>query len=405
MALPLDDFIRRITGQPMSLPGAVSPSAPVNAPTPTVATVAAPTMQQTQQQDFNNAMLGRMGQLGMMLVAAGQRMTPRERATILAQAPQYMDGVQADMANAAQARLMATRAQQEQIDQARQAAIDAKLSDPKFLAGLGLKPEMAEALGSAGVRKLLENQALANTPDAILNRQRVQAEINHLNAPAKASDPYTDTMNRERAQFDARMEQGKKLNLQGEDLTQFASTGKIQTANEKQTQDQANAALFSRRMDEANQIISNPDIQKYGMGVRGTMNRANAAIPIIGNAFLDPQYQQFDQAKRDFINAVMRRESGAKIDPTEFDNADKQYFPQVGDSDQVLRQKEANRSTAIKGIYDAAAPQYRRTTPLGASQPASAPSAQNAPKQGDVIKGYRFKGGNPADRNSWEPAQ
>jgi hypothetical protein len=362
-------------------------------------------MQQTQQHDFNNAMLGRMGQLGMMLVAAGQRMTPRERATILAQAPQYMDGVQADMANAAQARLMATRAQQEQIDQARQAAIDAKLSDPKFLAGLGLKPEMAEALGPAGVRKLLENQALANTPDAILNRQRVQAEINHLNAPAKASDPYTDTINRERAQFDARMEQGKKLNLQGEDLTQFASTGKIQTANEKQTQDQANAALFSRRMDEANQIISNPDIQKYGMGVRGTMNRANAAIPIIGNAFLDPQYQQFDQAKRDFINAVMRRESGAKIDPTEFDNADKQYFPQVGDSDQVLRQKEANRSTAIKGIYDAAAPQYRRTTPLGASQPASTPSAQNAPKQGDVIKGYRFKGGNPADRNSWEPAQ
>ncbi|NDB68989.1 MAG: hypothetical protein EB015_13475 [Methylocystaceae bacterium] len=69
-------------------------SNPVNAPTPTPAAIAQPTMQENQQQDFNNAMLGRMGQLGMLLVAAGERMTPRERATILAQAPQYMGGLQ-----------------------------------------------------------------------------------------------------------------------------------------------------------------------------------------------------------------------------------------------------------------------------------------------------------------------
>jgi hypothetical protein len=373
------DLLQRMTNNQQQ-----QPSGPVNAPTPTAATVAAPTMQQTQQQDFNNAMLGRMGQLGMMLVAAGQRMTPRDRATILAQAPQYMDGVQTDMANAAQARLMATRAQQEQIDQARQAAIDAKLSDPKFLTGLGIKPEMAEALGPAGVRKLLENQALANTPDALLDRQYKQAQINHLNTPTKGTDPYADTLAREKAQFDARKAQAETLGLKGEDAQQYAATGKMQTANEKQTQDQANAALFSARMEEANKVLSNPDISKFGMGIPGVMNKANSMIPIIGNAFLDPQYQQLDQAKRDFVNAVLRRESGAAISNGEFGNAEKQYFPQVGDSPEVMAQKAQNRATAIQGIYDAAAPQYRRghqvdTTGGRASPFKEYPNARQAP--------------------------
>jgi len=36
----------------------------------------------------------------------------------------------------------------------------------------------------------------------------------------------------------------------------------------------------------------------------------------------------FEQAKKNFVNAVLRLESGAVISPSEFTNADKQYFPQ-----------------------------------------------------------------------------
>jgi hypothetical protein len=39
----------------------------------------------------------------------------------------------------------------------------------------------------------------------------------------------------------------------------------------------------------------------------------------------------------------------------------------------------------------------------GANKPAGAPAGM--PNVGDVDSGYRFKGGNPADPNSWEPAQ
>ena len=32
-------------------------------------------------------------------------------------------------------------------------------------------------------------------------------------------------------------------------------------------------------------------------------------------------------------------------------------------------------------------------------------TASGAPKVGEIRKGYRFKGGNPADKNSWEKVQ
>lgn len=373
------DFFQRMTGQQPPLSGQ-----PVNSPTPTAATIAQPAYNQATSQDYQDAALSRMGQLGMLLMAAGQRMTPKERATILAQAPQYMGGIQTDALNAAQARLMSSRAQQELADQAKQNALNAKLSDPKFLQSLNIKPEIAQAIGVDGVKKMLIDQMSANSPDSVLDRQYKQAQINHLNNPTKVTDPYADTLAREKAQFDARKSQADLLGLKGEDAQQYAATGKMQTANEKQTQDQANAALFSARMEEANKVIANPEIAKFGMGIPGVMNKANSMFPIIGNSFLDPQYQQLDQAKRDFVNAVLRRESGAAISNGEFGNAEKQYFPQVGDSPEVMAQKAKNRSTAIQGIYDAAAPQYRRQhqvdTTGGRSSPFQEyPDARQAP--------------------------
>lgn len=166
MPLPLDEFFRRITGQPMALPGAVAPTGPVTAPTPTAAAVAAPTLQETQQQDFNNAALSRMGQLGMMLVAAGQRMTPRERATILAQAPQYMDGIQNDMQQAAQARLMNTRAQQEQSDvERRNALFDRMKSEPGFAEKFGVTPEALATLSPSSLEQIVVHRATQDPLD------------------------------------------------------------------------------------------------------------------------------------------------------------------------------------------------------------------------------------------------
>lgn len=61
--------------------------------------------------------------------------------------------------------------------------------------------------------------------------------------------------------------------------------------------------------------------------------------------------QQYEQAKRNFVNAVLRRESGAVISDQEFKNAEMQYFPQAGDKPEVVLQKEQNRNTVINNFY------------------------------------------------------
>ena len=110
---------------------------------------------------------------------------------------------------------------------------------------------------------------------------------------------------------------------------------------------QSKALLFGTRMQEAHKVLG--DLANSGT----TSSVPGSRAPIIGgvvNAFSGENQQMLDQAKRDFINAVLRRESGAAIAPSEFDNGDKQYFPQIGDSTAVMAQKARNRDLAIKGV-------------------------------------------------------
>jgi len=82
----------------------------------------------------------------------------------------------------------------------------------------------------------------------------------------------------------------------------------------------------------------------------GRVPLIGGALEIAGNAALSPQSQQLEQAQRDFVNAVLRQESGAAISQGEFENAKRQYFPQPGDSEALLEQKAANRKLAIEGF-------------------------------------------------------
>lgn len=182
-----------------------------------------------------------------------------------------------------------------------------------------------------------------------------------------------------------------RLGLQGEDRQAYVLNGKIPTAGEKQTGDQANAAIYARRMAEAEKTLARSDIQKALMS---RQQIAQGAIPIVGNSLVSKEYQMADQAKRDFINAVLRRESGAAIAQSEFDNANKQYFPQPGDAEEVLRQKARNRQIAIEGIANAATPQFREEffgtkkpgLGVGLREQGSAPAQPRAPAYGGTTK-------------------
>lgn len=142
---------------------------------------------------------------------------------------------------------------------------------------------------------------------------------------------------------------------------------KGKAADRQMTDSQAKANLFGSRMSESHRILTDLEGKYNPMAVNAKM--AAAEIPGVGgaagyagNLMLSKEGQMAEQAQRDFINAVLRRESGAVISAPEFANGQKQYFPQPGDTPEVLAQKRRNRELAISGMA-AEVPGGLRSTP------------------------------------------
>lgn len=125
------------------------------------------------------------------------------------------------------------------------------------------------------------------------------------------------------------------------------------TGNRAPTEGQANAAGFSDRMINANNTLSR--LESVGTDKEQSVRNS---IPLIGNYLTSEDFQSYDRAKRDFINAQLRRESGAVIGESEFANAEKQYFPQPGDKPQALKDKAEARRIAIEAMGRSAGPSY-----------------------------------------------
>lgn len=113
-----------------------------------------------------------------------------------------------------------------------------------------------------------------------------------------------------------------------------------------QTAEQLKAADFASRMQSADQIIN--QLQNVGAGNFGIFGQA------LPNVLKSSDRQQLEQAQRTFLNAVLRRESGAAISPEEFRSGSQQYFPQPGDSPQTLQQKAALRSQVTQSMLSQA---------------------------------------------------
>jgi hypothetical protein len=142
-----------------------------------------------------------------------------------------------------------------------------------------------------------------------------------------------------------------KLGMMGENQrAKLAAAQKkeLEKKNEvpKFTADQTNAATFGRRMQQAEAVFGDLGDKGYNRASRGES---------LSEYFLPTEWQGEDlrkqsQAERNFINAALRRESGAAIAPSEFSSAEAQYFPRPGDTPDILAQKRANRLQAISGL-------------------------------------------------------
>ncbi|HHT8835102.1 TPA: hypothetical protein ACT5B7_006629 [Burkholderia cenocepacia] len=121
------------------------------------------------------------------------------------------------------------------------------------------------------------------------------------------------------------------------------------------TAEQSNAVAFGARALDAQNMLR--QLEAAGTTNTNPVYRAVSGMPVIGGAlggaanfFNSDQQQSYDQAKRNFVSAILRKESGAAISESEFVNEDKKYFPQTGDSSATIEQKARARDLAIEAL-------------------------------------------------------
>jgi hypothetical protein len=135
------------------------------------------------------------------------------------------------------------------------------------------------------------------------------------------------------------------------------------------TEFQGKSAAFGARAEQSDKVLA--QLEKNGVANTGIIKSiaqgAGEMVPFMGEKLgaaigsgmntlpsilggPSGKQQQVEQARRDFVNAVLRQESGAAIAESEFSNATRQYFPQPGDTKDVITQKAQNRKLAIQGL-------------------------------------------------------
>ena len=232
----------------------------------------------------------------------------------------------------------------------------------RIAAGVSRATQAYSAGDLATVNQILQSsgeqpiQSLEEFP-AIAFRYKEAGEIlknfRDFNEGPKAADEYGRYVQEERAAGRAPMSRIEyhrakqlKTNIETDGQGGVKITETYGESPPKMTVDAAKNSGFLLRTQEANEVLN----QFEGQGTRFGQQMLGSVPLGAGNYMRDEDFQRFDQARRDFVNAILRRESGAVISEQEFDNADKQYFPVPGDGPEVIAQKRRNRETAIEGL-------------------------------------------------------
>jgi hypothetical protein len=209
---------------------------------------------------------------------------------------------------------------------------------------------------AAELRTRMEDQRISREERASLARELASMNI----AARRDMADATRAAGRERAPHGYRFNpDGSLAAITGGPADPKAKTGA--DGMPKLTEAQGKANLYQSRATESDRIMSELEGKYSPMAINakqkvGETWMVGGGLEAGANALLPENAQKVEQSQRDFVNAILRQESGAVINPDEFKNAQKQYFPQPGDGPQVIAQKKKNRATAIQGLKVMAGP-------------------------------------------------
>lgn len=234
------------------------------------------------------------------------------------------------------------------------------------------------------VQALLGQQMAERDPMTAMERRKMELELKALENPQ--GDPFT--LSEGQIRFDA---QGKPIAKGGEKEPNLPSavleyeyakkqgfpgtfqdwesskkggmslqvdpaTGQVtfqQGANIKPlTEGQSKDTVYATRAEGAL-----PLIDQFGEALTGLGESVAGQVPIVGNYAKSPEYQKAEQAGAEFLQAILRKDTGAAITSQEMAEYGMVYLPRPGDSPEVLAQKRTSRMRALEAIKAGMPPQ------------------------------------------------
>lgn len=208
------------------------------------------------------------------------------------------------------------------------------------------------------MRDVAENYDSQDARRSVLRQLAYQAVENKLaqygakKSELMASANYNDLMGKLiNSKENEGLERAKKSADVMESMAKAQAT--LQNPSGKSvTSDQAKAGGFARRLEQAEGVFNQLENEGFDRASYST----SIGKSILPESLETEKQMQQDQAERNFVNAILRRESGAAISPSEFSSAEKQYFPRAGNSEKVKEQKRQNRMQAMAALQGEAGP-------------------------------------------------
>jgi hypothetical protein len=222
-------------------------------------------------------------------------------------------------------------------------------------------PTYGQETGGAAVQK----QA---TPEAVMTDARTRAEGAANRGVTMRGQNLADQRSRE----STAATMSKPFEITGEDgkpvLVQQDKQGNIKKVDgyapkigksDLGTEGERNAAGYGQRMTAAEKLITDISAKDPKSQKPGLVEQAAGGTGMVANLSRSSTRQEYRQAQEDWVRAKLRKESGAVIGDEEMAREITVYFPQIGDKDDVIKQKAAARKTAESAMKQAAGRAYK----------------------------------------------
>lgn len=123
--------------------------------------------------------------------------------------------------------------------------------------------------------------------------------------------------------------------------------------NFKFTEGQSKDNVYATRARGALEVL-----EPVASNLSSVGNRAAGAVPFgLGRGMQSDDYQVAEQAGLEFLQAILRKDTGAAITQDETESYGRTYLPQIGDSAAVLEAKRQARIRAVNALEAGMSPQ------------------------------------------------